>query len=241
MLAQVQGAEVAPQSIPDTDEYLTHEDGGHVYASIAVGHGLFGGDYGVRRARDSVWATVAHGGFNATVSTSAVEARRIGEAWLKAAEDAEEFARQLQAEEDYQIELERQREHEMHMAMEAEARGEEYIPSAIGAEHMHAIEVAMLFGGELRPWQEDLKPKVIYSENANGAAAHVELVGCEATASWRLRHSAAHPLVYQIVASHAPTAMSGLRTAVPDDFGTLTRVPADLLAIVAPLPEQVSA
>lgn len=225
MLAQVQGATLAPH-LPDNDDYLTHTEDGTVFPGFVINAtGYHSAEVRLRCSQATVWFAAEKAGFTSSVSMCPAEARRIGEALLKAAEDAEEFARQLQAEDDYQTDLAHSRDMEMDLVREAEERGEEYVPTAIGHEHMNFIEMAVLHGQALKPWQRELAPEVrVTLHHHDGGCIDLKPhKGC--FNAWFRWHPSAHPQAHVLHVRHPPTNSSTNYTATTDDFGSLVIVP----------------
>lgn len=156
---------LAVQAKPETDYYLTSTQDGQTLSHVPVGGTCsFGGNVSVYRTPTdptNVWTVLDKGGFRATVRANATEARRIGEAWLKAAEDAEEQERLQRLEEDYLYEEERSREMEEDRRRDCEVRGVEYTgPLALSGDDLHNLQEMSRQGHVLEPWAERLLSEV---------------------------------------------------------------------------------
>lgn len=216
----------APVQLAEQDDYLIHEYDGTVFPAIEVNpHGHHSADVRLNRRQADLWLTSQKGAFTNSIKLSAAEARLIGEALVKAAEDAEEFARQVQTEQDWLDDEAHDRDMEMDLVREAETRGEEYVPYAIGAEHMNFIEMAVLHGEPLKPWQQELAPDVrlCLHKHDGGSIDLKQSAGC--FNAWFRWHAAAHPLAHVLSVRHTPTNTSTNYTATTDDFGSLVIVP----------------
>lgn len=84
------------------------------------------------------------------------EARVLAGQLVQVAEVAEAQRAERLQRENYETTIEQMRDQEDDLVREAEARGEEYVPSAISSEHMNAIEIALEHGAPLLWWQTDL-------------------------------------------------------------------------------------
>jgi hypothetical protein len=112
-----------------------------------------------RRGQDKtkVWFSIGSGGFRGTILVSPAEARQIGEAYIKAAEDAEEAARQLREEEDLEIFRQQRIELEDDRARDCEARGVEYSgPLSVCSEDIDNLRAMKQAGHELPKWGTEL-------------------------------------------------------------------------------------
>lgn len=226
MLAQVHGAAIAPTTLPDLDDYLTHEEDGTVFPGVEVNpDGYHSADVSLNRRQADLWLTSQKGAFTNSIKLSATEARLIGDALLKAADDAEEFASQLRAEQDRLDDESHQRDMEMDLVRGAEARGEEYVPYAIGAEHMNFIELAVLHGEALKPWQQELAPEVSFTLHRHDGGSIDLKKQMGSYNAWFRWHVCANPLTHILTINHKPTDSRLLYTATTDDFGTLVIVP----------------
>lgn len=205
---------------PARDSYLTHtRPGGDVGEGILLTRER-NTEYRLERGGGLITQITQGFSFTAYASATAAEARRIGEAWLKAAEDAElheEFEKQEWLDDEAW-----QRDQEMELAREAEERGEEYVPYAIGVEHMNFIEMAVLHGEPLKPWQEDLRPVAVLNlHRFDGGSFDL---GPGSRSAWFRWHVNAHPLVHVLQITHAGTESRLLYDATTDDFGSLVIV-----------------
>lgn len=227
LLATLKSAEAYDPAarLDESEHYLQHTiPRGTVFSGIKLQDGIT--TLSVYRIGDPtvVWLSIGAAGFNAFNGLNLQEARLAREALTKAIEDAEEAQRAI----DWQQDIEFQREHdrliEDELCREAEERGEEYVPAAIGTAHMNFIELAMLHGHALKPWQEALKPTVNHFQLADGG--HTELDGCGlgVYSTWsRWPEAAATRFTLQV--RHSPTDTNQTYPAIVDDFGTLVIVP----------------
>lgn len=174
-----------------------------------------------------VWLSIDGGAFRVCQPLNLAEARLIRDALIKAVEDAEEAQRAVDWEQDMSIARESDHMLEDELCREAEARGEEYVPAAIGVEHMNFIELAMLHGEPLKPWQEALKPKTSYLQYQDGGCVEFDCSPLGMFNTWS-RWSGGHaPLRHLFTVQHSHTKTVAFYPAVVDDFGALVIVPEE--------------
>lgn len=114
---------------------------------LSVGHGNYGADYAIYRhslTPESVWLAFSNGGMSVRLFVTAAEARLIGEAWIQAAQDAEEAARKRQEQEDWTADRQQTAELEEERMRDCEERGVAYTgPLTICGEDLQQLrEVA---------------------------------------------------------------------------------------------------
>lgn len=150
---------------PETDYYLTSTRDGHTLSHVPVGGtGSYSGAVSVYRTPTdptNVWTVLDKGGFSATIRAGAAEARRIGEAWLKAAEDAEEHERLQRLEDDFLHDEQQRWDLEEDRRRDCVERGVEYPgPMALSGNDLHNLQEASRHGHALEPWAERLLSEI---------------------------------------------------------------------------------
>lgn len=128
-----------------TTNYLTSTGEYGAQDHVAVGQHSYSTDYAIYRHRlqpEMVWNKLSSGALSASVAVTAAEARLIGEAWLKAAEDAEAVERQKRADEDFEIDRQQTFELEEERMRDCGARGVKYSgPLTMSAYDQHNLDI----------------------------------------------------------------------------------------------------
>ena len=149
---------------PETDYYLTSTEGATVRGHVDIGIGTYAAEVSVYRHPSdpmAVWSTLTRGGFEARLRATPAEARRIGEAWLKAAEDAEEHERLQRLEDEFLYDEQQRWDLEEDRRRDCEERGVEYSgPMAISGNDLHNLQEMSRQGHTLEPWAERLLSEV---------------------------------------------------------------------------------
>lgn len=100
----------------------------------------------------------SHGRLRASASANLTpaQARQLAQQLMLLADHCEQRAAEIQAADEHATDewLDREREHDL--MREAEERGEEYVPAAIGAEHLAAIDAKVAAGVPLKEWEQRL-------------------------------------------------------------------------------------
>jgi hypothetical protein len=107
---------------------------------------------------DRVWLMLQNEGFTASTFLKPAEARLLGEALIKAAEDAEHAAARAEAERQAELDEAWDRELEFELQRQAEEEGREYVPLAIGASHIRYLEELQWAGLPIPSWGWGLLP-----------------------------------------------------------------------------------
>lgn len=213
--------------LDESEHYLRHSTAsGFVHSGIQLEDKQSSLDVYRIGQPNVVWLSINSGAFRVCQSLNLAEARLIRDAVIKAVEDAEEAQRAIDWQQEYEIQRESDRLIEDELCREAEARGEEYVPSAIGCEHMHFIELAVLHGAQLRPWQEVLKPETVYMEYSQGGRIDLVCSPQGMHSAW-FRWLSPDQFRYRVYVEHPPTGTEESHSAVVDDFGVLTFVPRE--------------
>jgi len=187
---------------------------------------------------DQVWLQLQNEGFTASTFLSPAEARLLGDALIKAAEDAEHAAAQAEAER--QAELNEAWDHELEFELQrqAEEEGREYVPLAIGAGHIRYLEDLQWSGLSIPSWGRGLLPSLSVEHTPGTDECLVVNVETKLIyACWSRWADSALPGHWLLLDFSAEASSPNFEhadgwNAVVDDFGELRNVGK-------PAPEQV--